>query len=185
MFYPPRFKENIVNQKKEAHKSNPKKDESRQKAIEEIRKVLVLRREALVRALHGDMALLHRFQPGHNGDMCDAAMEEVCDSINSQLAESESKELVHIDHALEKIRTGEYGICEGEIGEGEKCGVKIPLVRINAMPYTAFCIDCQRNVERHGPDSDGRSNYRALPEPSDDEELTMADFEQGRLSGHL
>ncbi|WP_068617610.1 TraR/DksA C4-type zinc finger protein [Paenibacillus tuaregi] len=43
-------------------------------------------------------------------------------------------ELEQINHALERIKSGEYGTCE-------VCGKEIPYLRLQALPYTAFCID--------------------------------------------
>jgi DnaK suppressor protein len=30
------------------------------------------------------------------------------------------------------------------------CGGKIPLARLNALPYATMCIECQRELERSG-----------------------------------
>ena len=39
---------------------------------------------------------------------------------------------------------------EGVYGRCEFCGEKIAEARLNALPYTNTCIDCQRENERHG-----------------------------------
>jgi DnaK suppressor protein len=77
------------------------------------------------------------------GDNVDAAVDTANDEISSQLAELESRELVQIEHALQRIVAGVYGRCE-------YCGGKITEARINALPYTNSCIDCQRDNERSG-----------------------------------
>jgi DnaK suppressor protein len=41
------------------------------------------------------------------------------------------------------MRDGKYGSCE-------VCGGKIPLARLNALPYATMCIECQRDLERSG-----------------------------------
>lgn len=46
-----------------------------------------------------------------------------------------------IDLALNKIITGEYGICES-------CGDDISIKRLEAVPWTRLCIDCARASER-------------------------------------
>jgi len=69
----------------------------------------------------------------------DTANEE----ISTQLAELESRELEQIEHALKRIIQGLYGRCEF-------CGGKIAEARLNALPYTNTCIDCQRENERRG-----------------------------------
>ena len=46
----------------------------------------------------------------------------------------------NVDHALERLDTGEYGLCES-------CGSEIPTDRLDALPETSFCINCQKEVE--------------------------------------
>ncbi len=46
-----------------------------------------------------------------------------------------------IDLALNKIITGDYGICEN-------CGDGISIKRLEAVPWTRLCIDCARASER-------------------------------------
>src|SRR6059058_6469312 len=76
----------------------------------------------------------------------DAAVDTANDEISSQIVEIESRELGQIEHALKRIVEGVYGRCE-------YCGGKIAEARLNALPYTNSCIDCQRENERHGQSS--------------------------------
>jgi len=55
----------------------------------------------------------------------------------------ESRELAHIENALERMKSGEYGLCE-------VCSCKIPMARLHALPYATMCISCQRDSERTG-----------------------------------
>jgi DnaK suppressor protein len=57
------------------------------------------------------------------------------------LAELDSRELSQIERALARLKQGTYGVCEG-------CQNKIPVGRLNALPYTTLCIKCQRERER-------------------------------------
>lgn len=113
---------------------------ARKDALQKLREVLVIRREALRKALAGDLSLLKELaQDG--GDLMDIAMDTAADEISSQLAEVESRELVRIDEALERIREGSYGDCDG-------CDKPIPLARLQAVPYATMCIECQRKQEK-------------------------------------
>jgi len=47
-----------------------------------------------------------------------------------------------IGEALERMEQGEYGKCED-------CGREIGLERLEALPYTTLCIECQREEEAH------------------------------------
>src|SRR3954447_3962779 len=105
---------------------------------------LVARRDALRKALDGDLDSLRELTSNHDvGDSVDAAVDTANDEISSQLAEIESRELSQIEHALKRIVQGYYGRCEF-------CGGKIAEARLNALPYTNSCIDCQRENERTG-----------------------------------
>ncbi len=143
---------------------------SRKDAIVNMRQVLVKRRDALRKALAGDLSMLKEFKEQSGGDVVDAALDSVQDEINSQLAEVESRELARIEYALEHMRNGKYGICEG-------CGCSIPLARLNALPYATYCIQCQREAERQGATSPGDVDWSRLLDSPTDNELSINDIE--------
>ena len=49
--------------------------------------------------------------------------------------------LMKVNHALDQIKNGAYGICE-------KCGKAIDEERLEAIPYTTFCVECKRAEEK-------------------------------------
>src|SRR3954468_24125248 len=105
---------------------------------------LVARRDALRKALSGDMEGYREYAALNVvGDSVDAAIDTANDEISSQIVEIESRELGQIEHALQRIVQGAYGRCEF-------CGGKIAEARLNALPYTSSCIECQRENERNG-----------------------------------
>lgn len=115
---------------------------ARKDSLFKLRDLLVKRRDALRRALAGDLSLLKSLdQTG--GDVVDAALDAAQDEISSKLAEVESRELANIEVALERMRSGSYGVCD-------VCNGKIPLARLNALPYATCCIECQRATENAG-----------------------------------
>jgi len=77
------------------------------------------------------------------GDPVDVALDTEYAEINSELAETEGRELAQIERALEQLREGRYGVCEG-------CGRKIPLARLQAVPHATMCIQCRRLTEEGG-----------------------------------
>jgi DnaK suppressor protein len=113
---------------------------ARKEALNKLRDVLIRRREALRKALAGDLSLL-REMAAEGGDVMDVAMDTANDEISSQLAEVESRELVRIDEALDRMREGSYGECES-------CEKPIPLARLQAVPYATMCIECQRQQDK-------------------------------------
>jgi len=122
---------------------------ARKDALANMRAILVKRRDALRSALAGDLTLLKELRSESPGDVIDAAYDSAQDEISSQLAEVESRELAHIENALDRMKEGTYGQCE-------VCSGRIPLVRLHALPYATMCIDCQRELERSGEAGGGR-----------------------------
>jgi DnaK suppressor protein len=113
---------------------------SRKDAIIKLREQLIRRRDALHRALEGDLSLLRELHQEKTGDVLDAAADTVQDELNSQLIEAESRELNAINDAIGRIKRRVYGDCES-------CGKPIPLTRLRAIPYATACIECRRKAE--------------------------------------
>lgn len=124
---------------------------TRKESLVSLREILIKRRDALRRALAGDLSLLKELRGQSTGDVIDAALDAAQDELSSQLAEVESRELSHIENALEKMRGGDYGLCEG-------CSESIPLARLQALPYATMCIKCQREAEKSGGYTRGGAN---------------------------
>jgi DnaK suppressor protein len=152
---------------------------ARKDALLRLHSRLVTRRDALRKALNGDLDSLRELAKINAvGDSVDAAVDTANDEINSQLVEIESRELEQIERALQRIVKGVYGRCE-------YCGGKIAEARLNALPYTNSCIDCQRENERNGQ-SFGRGVEenrwaKVYDKPHDDAdpdtEVNLSDFE--------
>src|SRR5574340_1418468 len=135
---------------------------TRKEAILSMHQVLIKRRDALRKALAGDLSLLKELRAQTSGDMVDAALDSVQDEISSQLAEVESRELSRIEYALDRMRNGHFGICES-------CGTNIPMARLNALPYATYCIKCQREMERQGAGTSSDVDWsRLLDSPGQD-----------------
>ncbi|MBS0208668.1 MAG: TraR/DksA family transcriptional regulator [Planctomycetes bacterium] len=143
---------------------------ARKDAIMNMREILLMRRDALRQALAGDLSLLNQLREQTAGDVIDFALDCAQDEINSQLAEVESRELAYIENALERMRTGQYGVCEG-------CSTKIPVARLNALPYATTCIKCQREAEERGEsDQDGR-DWGRVSDGGGDNDVSVNDLE--------
>ena len=145
-------------------------------ALLQLHKVLIARRTDLRAKLLGDLDSLH-FSDGR--DSADEAFDAGNEEVNCQLAELESDELSQIDRALEKLKNGSYGTCES-------CSKKIPVGRLQALPYSTFCISCKKEMEEgHGWDTQSsRSNAgwakisdRTLGLVDSMESVNLADYE--------
>jgi DnaK suppressor protein len=140
---------------------------------------LVARRDALRETLRDDLASFRRVSGVSGvGDNVDAVVDTANDEICSQLVELESRELGQIEQALHRITTGTYGRCES-------CGRRISAARLNALPYTDRCIDCQRENERRGhvrppepdPERWARVDERPIDEGGSDTPIHLGGFE--------
>lgn len=144
---------------------------ARKDSIMKLHALLVNRRNALRKALAGDLSMLKALPEQTGGDVVDAALDAAQDEISSQLAEVESRELAQIEGALERMRQGTYGQCD-------ICHGKIPLARLNALPYAMTCIECQRTAENGGAGGLGAADWgRALDSGFGDNEVSFRDLE--------
>lgn len=145
---------------------------ARQDALLRLHKTLVTRRAEILRKLEDDLDDLGAAADG-SSDAADAAFESTGDEMASHLAELDSRELEQIDRALRRLRQGTYGMCES-------CSLRIPVGRLNALPYTTMCIDCQREMERY-PDW-GRGGSVGSWDRLSDVPTSMEDQREVRLS---
>ena len=108
---------------------------------------------ALRARLRGDVsqmadAALKKSRSEANGDlssmpihMADIGTDNFEQEFTLSLMQSEESTLEQIEVSLERIEDGLYGQCE-------ECGVKIPKTRLNAIPYTTFCVKCAEQQEQ-------------------------------------
>lgn len=104
---------------------------------------LLRRRSAIRQSLDLSRSQLSGTNDRDVGDSVDFALDAEHHEISSQLAQVESAELAQIDVALERMSSGQYGVCDA-------CSRNIPLTRLQAVPYATLCIECQREQERMG-----------------------------------
>jgi RNA polymerase-binding transcription factor DksA len=74
--------------------------------------------------------------------MADIGTDNFEQEFTLGLLQNQEHVLVEISDALERIRQGSFGKCE-------ECDGAIPKVRLNALPYTRYCVECARKLEQH------------------------------------
>jgi RNA polymerase-binding protein DksA len=118
------------------------------KTLDKLRRLLEEERETYVRQAH-DLAaeaeaLASEREPG------DTQFDEESgegDTLNVErerdlaLSASATQAVEEIDRALTRMDAGSYGICE-------RCGKKIAVARLEALPFAALCIECKSREER-------------------------------------
>ncbi|MBX7102991.1 MAG: TraR/DksA family transcriptional regulator [Gemmataceae bacterium] len=117
---------------------------ARNDALIRLHQNLQARRSELYKRLGLELQDLGKSRGGSNsGDAADAAFSAGSEELSSRLAELEARELRQIERALQKMKRGTYGSCE-------LCQCKIPVARLDALPYSTLCVNCQREVETNG-----------------------------------
>jgi DnaK suppressor protein len=100
-------------------------------------------------------------------DTYDLASEERDREINSILSDRERVKIKQIDDVLARMEEGSYGECES-------CGLEIAEERLEAMPFTRLCRDCQQDQEREARTQrrydDERNTYRKIGSTDADED---------------
>jgi DnaK suppressor protein len=149
---------------------------ARQSTLLRLHENLLARKESLGKKLAGELAYLHDSSATDAaGDMADLAFAGDGDEISSRLAELGVIELSQIDRALAHWNQGTFGICEN-------CQKPILLARLNALPYTPFCINCVREMEK-SPDGQAQQNTGNWSQISDtqalvqDQRINLAELE--------
>ena len=116
---------------------------ARKDQLATLHEIQLKRRDAMRKALQGDLSMLNELHEQSTGDVVDVALDSQQDELSSQLAQVESRELAQIELALAKFQEGVYGQCE-------VCMTNIPLARLQALPYATLCISCKGEQELHG-----------------------------------
>jgi DnaK suppressor protein len=75
------------------------------------------------------------------GDIYDLASSERERELTLTLGDRDRKKLAEIDAALDRINDNTYGECE-------ECGEPIKQGRLQALPFTRVCVECQSSLER-------------------------------------
>ena len=150
---------------------------ARRDALFRLHKSLQARCAALRQSLADEVENLRRFRSDQTGDSADAAFSSGSEEISSQLVELEARELSQIERALARLKQGTYGVCD-------TCHGKIPVARLNALPYTTTCIDCQRRLDG-SPGLEGRRGgggwenvYGAEAALEEQREIDLSDIEK-------
>src|SRR5438552_9314087 len=112
-----------------------KKELKRFREILQQKKAEILRNAQ--RTLNEDMTLESDDLP----DEMDLASSEYLQSFTFRLRGREKTFLAKIDHALEKIEKGTFGLCE-------QCSEPISMKRLEARLETTLCIRCKEDQER-------------------------------------
>ncbi len=110
------------------------------KEKEAIRRRLQEKKETIVSKLSRTVAESKEVETDIAQDLADKAESSYTKEFLLSLSDAEREQLLHIDQALRSLARGTYGICQS-------CGRLITKKRLEALPWSVHCIDCQQKIE--------------------------------------
>ncbi len=123
-------------------KTSTKSNKSKKNDFEKYRQELLKYRDELKEAVKTHAASLpDTGMIGASGDSSDHASADFSAEMFGLLLEKQAGTLEEVERALQKIDTGEYGICED-------CGKPISAKRLKALPWAKYCIECQDKIDK-------------------------------------
>jgi DnaK suppressor protein len=128
-----------------AKKVAEKKAGGEKDRLQELRKTLIKKREAIIKEAKEEIA---KYISGESRQLVDTALDEgdwavvdISEDMNLSRLSAHRKTLHDIDESLRKISEGSYGICE-------ECGEEISEKRLSVLPTATLCLSCQENKEQ-------------------------------------
>ena len=109
--------------------------------LEYFKSILLSRKEQILKNLSGVKEEIDELQTQELNDEGDHAAANSDSLVESAIITQQQQELVEIERALNKIESGEYGICE-------MCEDPIGFQRLKVKPHAVYCIDCREIVEK-------------------------------------
>lgn len=106
------------------------------------RQLLQLRKELLQEVRDAHAASREIGQDGVP-DLGDMSANTYSRDVLLNLSETQQQTVRDIDAALERIDSGDYGICV-------RCEEEIAPRRLDVRPFSRYCIDCKTDIEKFG-----------------------------------
>lgn len=111
------------------------------KELEKYRRLLMEKKTALSAELAKSRTAEEETTDELTQDIADKAVSSYTREFLYSLNDTERNTLIQIDQALGRIEDGSYGYCMN-------CGVPMSEKRLNAVPWTPHCVECQELAEK-------------------------------------
>lgn len=106
--------------------------------LDEIKDRLIAERDNLLNKLkENDLSIDDSETP----DPVDLAVRNYSKNVMLAVSENDSRQIILINEALERIEDEEYGACQN-------CEKEINPKRLDAIPWARYCLNCQELVEQ-------------------------------------
>ena len=109
--------------------------------LEKFKKMLLERKNSIIRNAEMTRESAMAVEDADRPDEVDLASSETGQALSLRLRDRELVLLKKIDKTLEKMKEGEFGVCE-------RCGEDIGLKRLEARPVAQLCIRCKEELEK-------------------------------------
>jgi DnaK suppressor protein len=111
------------------------------KERDEFRAMLTAKKESITRKLTDTITESKEMESNVAQDLVDKAETSYTKEFLLSLSDGDREKLLLIDEALKRLEHGEFGVCQ-------VCGKDIGLKRLEAIPWTPYCIDDQEKAEQ-------------------------------------
>jgi len=80
--------------------------------------------------------------PGEVADVSTHSADQDIEGLDQEVTIEKNlrNELEQLNHALERLLSGSFGKCQ-------RCGQDIATQRLEAIPYTSYCLECEQAAE--------------------------------------
>ena len=128
--------------------------------IKEFEATLLNRRQELQSIIQSNEQILReQLNPEESGGEAQIDVNHPADMVSSdpdydkeiQIIERQRAEMALVSGALARIEQGRFGVCE-------ECHDEIPLPRLQALPYTKYCISCKEDKDSEAQQSSSRTD---------------------------
>ncbi len=110
------------------------------KEREEFRKKLLDKKETILRKLNELTTESKEMEANVAQDVVDKAETSYTKEFLLSLSDADREQLLLIDEAIRRLDRDEFGVCQ-------LCRQEIGRKRIEAIPWTPYCINCQEKAE--------------------------------------
>jgi len=110
------------------------------KEKDDFRKKLADKKETIIRKLTDTITESKEMESNVAQDLVDKAETSYTKEFLLSLSDGEREQLLLIDEALKRLEHGLFGVCQ-------TCQAEIGGKRLQAIPWTPYCINCQEKAE--------------------------------------
>jgi len=113
--------------------------------IEEFRRTIAKRREALLAEIQGDVS---RARDESYAEIAGPVVDTADEAVADLLADMDNAETSRDLNEERELEAAQARLDDGTFGKCEDCGQEIGLARLRAVPTAARCVKCQAVHEK-------------------------------------